>query len=257
MGNDLTYNNSRCFETFPFPDTSAEQQKRIGDLAEEIDAVRKRQQATHADLTLTGIYNVLEKLRAGDELTDKERDIHEHGLVSVLRDLHDQLDAAVFEAYGWSDLGDVLVGRPGATTPLPDKPDDQAAAEEELLRRLVALNAERAAEEAQGHVRWLRPEFQAPGAGSAGVQTTLAGTDESEGEEAAPAAAKATKAAWPKAMREQIAAVRAALSHGGVSPDALASQFKRNPEAAVRAVLEALEELGMVRQEAAVYRLTA
>jgi hypothetical protein len=257
VGNDPRYNKTRCFEPFPFPGATPDHEKRIGDLAEEIDALRKRQQAAHADLTLTGVYNVLEKLRAGDELTDKERVIHEHGLVSVLRDLHDQLDAAVFEAYGWSDLGEVLVGRPGATTPLPDKPDDQAAAEEELLRRLVALNAERAAEEAQGHVRWLRPEFQAPGAGAAGVQTTLAGTEEGEGEEAAPAAAKAAKAAWPKAMREQIATVRAALAHGGASPSALASQFKRNPEPAVRAVLEALEELGMVRKEAAVYRLTA
>ena len=58
-------------------------------------------------------------------------------------------------------------------------------------------------------------------------------------------------------MREQIAAVRAALAHGGASSEVLASHFKRNPEASVRAVLEALEELGMVRQEAAVYRLTA
>ncbi|MCK7580990.1 MAG: hypothetical protein MZV65_38830 [Chromatiales bacterium] len=33
-------------------------------------------------------------------------------------------------------------------------------ADEALLERLVALNAERAAEEARGLVRWLRPEFQ-------------------------------------------------------------------------------------------------
>lgn len=58
-------------------------------------------------------------------------------------------------------------------------------------------------------------------------------------------------------MREQIAAVCAALAHGGASPAALASQFNRNPEPSVRAVLEALEALGMVRKEAAVYRLTA
>jgi len=30
------------------------------------------------------------------------------------------------------------------------------------LARLVALNAQRAAEEAQGQVRWLTPEFQNP-----------------------------------------------------------------------------------------------
>jgi hypothetical protein len=30
-----------------------------------------------------------------------------------------------------------------------------------ILERLVALNRERAAEEAAGRVRWLRPEYQA------------------------------------------------------------------------------------------------
>jgi hypothetical protein len=35
-------------------------------------------------------------LRTGETLTPKERTIHDHGLVSVLRDLHDDLDRAVF-----------------------------------------------------------------------------------------------------------------------------------------------------------------
>ena len=34
--------------------------------------------------------------------------------------------------------------------------------EEEILTRLVALNHERAAEEARGVIRWLRPDFQNP-----------------------------------------------------------------------------------------------
>ncbi|MCB9626551.1 MAG: class I SAM-dependent DNA methyltransferase [Sandaracinaceae bacterium] len=255
VGNDPRYNKTRCFEPFPFPHASVDQQARIGDLAEEIDALRKRQQAAYSDLTLTGIYNVLEKLRTGQELSDKERVIHEQGIVSVLRDLHDQLDAAVFDAYGWGDLGQILVGRPGATTPLPDKPDDQAEAEEELLRRLVALNAERAAEEAQGHVRWLRPEFQAPD--EARSQGEFEGLEPTEESEVAPAAKKATKSSWPKAMRDQVAAVRSALERGAATPEAIAGQFKRNPEVAVRSVLEALQELGMVREEGAVYRLAS
>jgi hypothetical protein len=48
---------------------------------------------------------------------------------------------AVFAAYGW----------PPTLT------------EAEILERLVALNAERAKEEASGLVRWLRPECQHPG----------------------------------------------------------------------------------------------
>jgi hypothetical protein len=55
------------------------------------------------------------------------------------------LDAAVLEAYGWADLHPLTPER-----------------EPELLTRLVALNHERAAEEQRGHIRWLRPDYQAP-----------------------------------------------------------------------------------------------
>lgn len=136
VGNDPRYNKTRCFETFPFPDATPDQQARIRALAEQLDAHRKRQQAQHPTLTLTGIYNVLTKIRAGEALTAKDKIIHEQGLVSVLQTLHDELDAVVLEAYGWPDL--------------------LAADGETLLERLVALNADRAREEAAGHTRWLR-----------------------------------------------------------------------------------------------------
>jgi hypothetical protein len=169
VGNDSRYSKSRCFEAFPFPDVCHDGCIGVANLAEAIDHHRKRQQAQHSALTLTGIYNVLEKLRRNEPLTAKDKLIHEQGLVSVLRELHDELDRAVFAAYGWDDLAERLVGRPGATTPWPEKPADQAEAEEELLTRLVALNAERAAEEARGLVRWLRPDFQNPAAASTAV----------------------------------------------------------------------------------------
>ena len=274
VGNDPVYNKTRCFETFPFPDPTPSQSARIRDLAEQLDAHRKRQQSLHPEVTLTGMYNVLEKLRAGDTLTPKERTIHEQGLVSVLRELHDALDSAVFEAYGWSDLAAQLVGKPGATTPLPDKPEAQAAAEEELLRRLVELNAARAAEEARGLVRWLRPDYQNPGAAAALAASQsqapsqleaericgAAGTasaEEVEGAEGEAAAIvpAAGKLAWPKRMREQVAAVRSALAHQPLTSEAIAARFKRAPRAAVLAVLEALEELGMVVGEEGAYRL--
>ncbi|MBL8445680.1 MAG: class I SAM-dependent DNA methyltransferase, partial [Zoogloeaceae bacterium] len=246
------YTKTLCFDTFPFPDPTPAQAARIRDLAEQLDAHRKRQQALHPELTLTGMYNVLEKLRAGDTLTPKERTIHEQGLVSVLRELHDALDTAVFEAYGWGDLAAELVGRPGATTPLPDKPAAQAEAEEELLARLVALNTQRATEEARGHIRWLRPDYQNPGATlrPQGEQLAIA-PPPSEEHTAAPS----IKATWPKHMREQVAAVRGALAHQALTPDALAANFKRTPRTGVLAVLEALEELGMVVREGGVYRL--
>ena len=117
--------------------------------------MRKQVLERHDDLTLTGLYNVLEALRANDgkgrTLTEKERDIHDRGLVTLVRQHHDAIDAAVAEAYGWpSDLSD-----------------------EDILTRLVALNKIRAAEEAKGLIRWLRPEFQAPGAVAPQVNATL------------------------------------------------------------------------------------
>jgi hypothetical protein len=41
--------------------------------------------------------------------------------------------------------------------------------DEQILERLVALNAERVAEEAAGTIRWLRPAFQAPGSTQAAI----------------------------------------------------------------------------------------
>lgn len=67
---------------FPVDLPAEPAKERIRKLAEELDAHRKRVQAQHPDLTLTGLYNVLEKLRADQPLTDKERSIHDRGLVS-------------------------------------------------------------------------------------------------------------------------------------------------------------------------------
>lgn len=259
VGNDATYNHTDCFNKFSFPDTTYEQQAQIRDLAERLDTHRKRQQAEHPTLTLTGMYNVLEKMRSEEPLTAKEKTIHEQGLVSVLRELHDELDNAVFAAYGWDDLAATLVGKPGATTPLPDKPEAQAEAEEELLRRLVELNTQRSVEEARGHIRWLRPEYQNPTPDTP-LPSPLPQGERAQIEAVAasdiqPAATASGKLTWPKQMREQVAAVRDALAQGPLPTDAIAGQFKRSPKAAVQSVLEALEELGMVAKSAENYSL--
>ena len=68
------------------------------------------------------------------------------------------------------------------------------------------------------------------------------------------AAATAAKAAWPKTMRDQIAAVLASLHPAPLAAAAVAATFKRSPMASVQAVLDALEDLGRVHQDAGLYR---
>lgn len=81
---------------------------------------------------------------------------------------------------------------------------------------------------------------------------SIAPATQANNDAAAPAAGKL---AWPKRMREQVAAVRSALAHQPLTSEAIVACFKRAPRAAVLAVLEALEELGMVVGEGDTYRL--
>ena len=211
VGNDPTWTNTTCFATFPFPTPNSSQSTKIRDLAEELDAHRKRQQATHPGVTLTGMYNVLDALRNGTALSAKERVIHEQGLVSVLRQLHDDLDAAVLDAYGWSDLLPLLRTAHGHGVPGKGQSHDDAksAFDEAILERLVALNVERASEEARGQIRWLRPDFQNPKAASAApeqVQLDTAREGDCDNAPVAPVSVGKPKP-WPKDTVDQVRAV--------------------------------------------------
>jgi hypothetical protein len=236
VGNDPVYVKSRCFETFPFPLATPAQQARIRDLAEQIDAQRKRVLAAHDELTLTGLYNVLVKVGAGDTaLTAKEKLIHDKGLVAVLKSLHDELDAAVLDAYGWHD-----------------QPDEQT-----LLERLVALNTQRRVEEAQGHIRWLRPEFQNPQAAQASIGLGLSGSGRrnQKSDEATSRASPAlapTQQQWPPTLPDQLAVVAKLLSDSPTAQTAtqLAANFtgKSRWKSRLPDILAALEALGRARR---------
>ena len=107
----------------------------------------------------------------------------------ILKELHDKLDAAVAEAYGWpADLSD-----------------------NDILVRLVALNQQRAREEANGTVRWLRPDYQIPRFGSPKqkAELDLVG-GETGGVQPAPTAGP--KPNFPADEVAQTAAVMAALA---------------------------------------------
>jgi hypothetical protein len=224
VGNDPVYVKTHCFDPFPFPIAPDQQRQAIRDLAEQLDAHRKHVLAAHQDLTLTGLYNVLEKLRAGEALTPKEQGIHERGLVSVMKHLHDQIDAAVFDAYGWPrDLSD-----------------------EEILARLVDLNKERRAEEAKGLVRWLRPEYQAPAAKTIVVKEQ----GQLDIRRTPSAAAGAQKISWPKTLPERITGIRGLLAAQPrpAHAEELARRFHRAPRDDVQEVLNALVALGLARR---------
>jgi hypothetical protein len=232
------YNKSRCFETFPFPAAMPAQQARIRDLAEQIDAHRKRVLAAHAELTLTGLYNVMQKVGAGDTasaapLTAKERVIHDKGLVAVLHSLHTDLDAAVLDAYGWSDL----VGN--------------GVNDETLLERLVALNRERTSEEAQGQIRWLRPSFQNPAAQPA-QQSLPATPQDAATAKIATTSTPAGRQPWPATLPEQMATVAHLLAVTATPLDmtAIAAHFtgKGKWKSALPEILATLEALGRARQ---------
>jgi hypothetical protein len=227
------YNKSRCFDPFPFPACTESQRERIRKIAEDLDAHRKRVQAQHPGLTLTGMYNVLEKLRSNEPLTPKEKEIHDKGLVSILKQLHDDLDAAVFHAYGWP----------------------QTLTDAEILERLVALNAERAKEEAQGHIRWLRPDYQIPLFSKSlnlnpNLNLTPSEVPKADGKKT-PRISAPKKLPWPKTLPERAKAIESALrsANGPTTAEALAKQFARAKIGEVTEILETLCTLGHAKRQ--------
>jgi hypothetical protein len=223
---DVRYIKSRCFDRFPFPATGDLQKQPIRDLTEKLDTHRRRVLEEHPGLSLTGLYNVVEELREGtdpDALDPTDRQNFDDGQVLILKELHDKLDAEVAAAYGW--------------------PADLAA--QEILGRLVSLNKERAAEEAKGEVRWLRPDYQIPrfGTPKQKAELDLLGGD-------MRAAAPATKESYPADEIAQTAAVMAVLASAAepLGSDAIAATFKQGRKCVrnVQAVLASLARMGRV-----------
>jgi hypothetical protein len=256
------YNNSRCFDPFPFPDPTPEQKQKIRDLGERLDAHRKQVQANHPGITITGMYNLLEKLRAGEPFTDKDRDYNDRALVSTLKQIHDELDIAVLEAYGWGDLVGLPTPNPSqegkAQNPLSGGvPAGRGGSLDDLiLERLVALNAERAEEERNGTIRWLRPDYQAPdqsplaqsgrGAGGEGQQQVLTGVAAPEETVIAPV----EQQKFPTTFKDQLAAIRDLMrTQGGEWTVAqVKAQFKNasRKQRAIQDCLDCLTDLGAI-----------
>nr|WP_245896933.1 DNA methyltransferase [Sphingomonas fennica] len=232
VGNDSVYVKSRVFDPFPFPEADRASRKAIADLAEELDATRKAVLAEHGDLTLTGLYNLRDRIVAGGTLNAAEEGQRIRGRVDIIAELHARLDLAVTAAYGWP----------------------ATLSDEEVVARLVALNAERAREEQSGRVRWLRPEYQLA---RSGVEM-LAPKPAAVQIEAELAAAAAGKPPFPRDAIGQTAAVLESLRDGRAwSATDLASRYAQGRKAVPRieATLAALARLGHVAVEQGGYRL--
>jgi hypothetical protein len=216
-GNDLRWKPAIVFDPFPFPDPTEKQKQKIRDLGEQLDRHRKQVQQNHPDITITSMYNLLEKLRAGEPFTDKDRDYNDRALVSILKHIHDQLDTAVLDAYGW----------PHTIT------------DEQILENLVNLNTQRAEEERNGLIRWLRPEYQNP---DQTQQTAIKGIAIAETE--IPAAAEQQK--WPIDPVDRCIAIHDLLRNTPTTwtiPQ-IAAQFKgKNTQKKLNAIDESLKLL--------------
>jgi hypothetical protein len=224
-GDDPRYQNEVCFDPFPFPaDKDENLRNRIASAARKLDRLRRKVLARHEDLTLTKLYNVLELLREAERtgaiLSDADREIATRGCVSLIHQYHDTIDAAVAEAYGWpADLSD-----------------------EDILERLVALNKQRAAEEAKGEIKWLRPDFQESGYTAPQVQKTL------DLPETAPAGDDVLQ--WPAALPEQFTAVASVVDRAAkpIAASDVARAFKGKRGKTITPVLDVLARMGRLRK---------
>lgn len=265
VGNDLVYVKTTCFETFPFPDLDdkPELKARLDALGEQLDSHRKARQAEHPDLTLTGMYNVIEKLRKEESLTEKEKVIHDQGLVTLLMQIHDEIDQATYEAYGWQDIwqwhedckkGKCYDPENSSITKLEvgadfDFYDNYQTYTEKydqvLLQRLVDLNHLRAAEEAKGKIRYLRPEYQDP----EGTQKAQPQELNLPASEVAATKVKTTKLKWPKELPKQVEVILPLIPELGKDHEELSLLFGRKSkkrEQEIAQIISMLESLGQL-----------
>jgi hypothetical protein len=130
LGDSETYRGSTCFETFPFPKPDPSE---VVDSLEVFGVRFNEVRSTFMVDTNQGL------TKTYNELKDPNND---EPFVVDLRRLHEEMDRAVLDAYGWSDI---------KVPPFCPKTDADRAAlqefEDEVIDRLYVLNAERAAEE--------------------------------------------------------------------------------------------------------------
>jgi hypothetical protein len=166
IGNDPTYNNTTCFETYPFPwppgqepgEAEDPRVKAIAEWARALVAWREAwlnpppPQAGAIDVaydkmlqkrTLTNLYNGLQYYRetksAGGLFLQSEfdkvtRKSVSRSAIEELHDIHTALDHAVLDAYGWL---------PSTSSGNTSTSSRNTLTDEQILEHLLALNLER------------------------------------------------------------------------------------------------------------------
>jgi len=225
--------NTRCLTWFPFPLGSERQVSKIRMCAEELIAHRQNRLDAHPGLGMTSIYSVLSKLKSGSPLTKSEKGVHDKALCSVLLKLHEKLDAAVHDAYGWPAV----------------------LSDDEILANLVALNIERQEQERRGTIHWLRPHFQSkPHLAAQGLSSTQGAIDDDDDDdhdlaENPNATGRTSTSGWPAARVDRVRAIGAALESfaAPATSEEIARTFKGAQIKAVDEILCALATLGQIR----------
>ena len=153
---DLQYSPSDCFVNFPFPEglwqIANPSLAEIGERYHE----HRRSLMRQLWLGLTDIYNLFhthgltpERVAKVSKKSKEEAETGYQGILE-LRRLHRQLDLAIRDAYGWTDLDLGHDFHEVETLPENDRVryTISPAARKEVLKRLLALNHERAAQQA-------------------------------------------------------------------------------------------------------------
>jgi hypothetical protein len=158
MKDDLRYTPSDCFETFPFPES--------WDTHPELEAAGKMYHDFRAAVMVRNNEGLTKTYNRFHDPDERDSDILK------LRELHAAMDRAVLDAYGWTDI-------PTHCEFLLDYEIDEEEwgdrkkpyryrwldeVRDEVLARLLELNAARANEEARSGAAAARPRGRKPGA---------------------------------------------------------------------------------------------
>ena len=151
MKDDLRYTPSNCFETFPFPDG--------WDTDRSLEAAGRSYYEFRAALMVENDEGMTKTYNRFNDIYETDPRIVE------LREVHAAMDRVVLDAYGWADITtdcEFLLDHEidEATWGRKKKPYRYRwpdPARDEVLARLLALNAERAADEADRSAPDLRP----------------------------------------------------------------------------------------------------